>query len=435
MQQEEAAAALHNRKCGGTEQLFKDVVAVTVIDFAGAVDFQRLNRALNSVLATNPILACRMTSKGRDFFFRHDPEIQNILTEQTAADIKEKTAIIEQSLSTKFPAGKPLINCTLLFTADTRQYTLIAAFSHSIYDGVSLSHFVNTLLAAYEEPYDHHYTTSSPLEASIKQKKTFADFKIFLKREAAFRRAGRAGFPFEQTAPADKRSTRSVYKRISKELTKDIALASRKARTTPHGAIMAAMLFAMAKQLPENHKPFTMANNVDMRAANKIPMEQMGVYVSVINSLVGVEKNTEFWKLAKVCRKNLSLDAKKNMPAMAAFTYAWLAKFTPKWIENKLKNGSAMGRVNDLCISNLGNVTITEPEDGPGVENIISNVAIHEIGADFGLIPIDFKGRTGFNFLYTSPLTSTTAAETIMADFLNLLENCTKEKSFHPLQQ
>ncbi len=431
----EEAAAQHNRQCGGTEQLFKDVVAVTVIDFEGAVDFQHLNRALNRVLKENPLLACRMSGRGRNFFFRHDKEIENILNKKSVADEKGKCSFIEQTLSIKFPAGDPLITCTLLFTTDSQHYTLVAAFSHSIYDGVSLSHFVNTLLAAYGTEHTAHYSICRPLEEQILRKKTFSDLKAFLQRELTFRRAGRAGFPFQETAPPAKRSTKSIYKRISKELTKNIALASRKARTTPHGAIMAAMLFALAKQLPENRKAFTMANNVDMRAANKIPMEQMGVYVSVINSLVPVEHNTEFWKLAKECRKNLSRDGKKNMPGMAAFIYAKLAKFTPKWIENKVKKGSTMGRVNDLCISNLGTVKITEAENGLRVKNIISNVAIHEIGADFGLIPIDFRGRTGFNLLYTAPLTSTPMAETLMADFLNLLEQCTKMHSFHPLRQ
>lgn len=428
------AVSPYNRQCGESEYLFKDVVAVTVAKLGGTVDFQRLNHALNRVLNDNPLLACRIIKRGRDIFFCHDPKIQNILSAQTVAGDREEAEAIEKVLSWTFPAGAPLIHCRLITHSGNGSHTLVAAFSHSIYDGVSLSHFFNALLAACAERASNHSPVCRPLEEQIKRKKTFAEFRSFIKREFSFRRAGRVGFPFHQTAPVDKRSTRFVYRQISLELTKKIASASRKARTTPHGAIMAAILLAMARRLPAGKHSLSMANNVDMRAPNKIPMEQMGVYVSVINNLVDVSADTEFWTLAKTCRKNLSLDAKRNMPAMAALVYSFLAKFTPKFIENMVKNGSGMGRVNDLCISNVGTVTLKEYENSITVENIISHVAIHQIGADYGLIPVDYQGRTGFNFLYSNPLTSTAEAEGIMLDFLLLLRRSTEEIEFFPLR-
>ncbi len=111
-----------------------------------------------------------------------------------------------------------------------------------------------------------------------------------------------------------------------------------------------------------------------------------------------------------------------------------LMKYTPEFVHEKVRNGPFMGRIGNLCISNLGTVNINEDDAGVAVEKIVSHVAIHDIGSNFGLIPLDFKGQTGFNLLYVNPLTSDEDAHTVMVNFLSLLTQCVEEKEFWPLK-
>jgi NRPS condensation-like uncharacterized protein len=429
-----------NRKLGGMEYLFRTTMAVIAVKMKGPVNPEALNNAINRIMAENHILACRIIKKGSHYFFQHNPDYQNILAEKNIASEAEESRIIETILQQDFNSGNQVFACTLLSYPDQAHFSLLVTYNHAISDGGSLHYFVSSLFEAYtaslnKDPEKKSIITTRPMEEYIHYKKTFQDFRKFIGREFAIRMQKRAVFPFHDTAPKNQRATRSMYRSISAELTRKITRASRKARTTPHGAYMAAILFAMAKHIPDNKLPFTMANNVNMRPQNNIPDNRIGVYISILQHQIPLHQDVEFWDLAKTSRKNLSKDAKCNMPTMAVALYYPVSKLIPRKMEEKTANGPDMGRVNNLCVASLGRMDIGGEFGGVTVENVISHVAIHEVGPNFGLIFMDYQGRLRFNLQYVSPLTTENEAKSIMDDFLKLLEQCVEENKFWPLKQ
>jgi len=427
------------RKIGGLEYIFRESVAVTAFTLRGAVDHSVLKEALQKVVLENPLLACRIEQQGGNYYFCHDPDNRLVLSTIKADAAVSLATLVEDEMSEKFECGERLFRCRLICGADAESCVLLASFSHAIYDGTSLGYFINTLLAAYQqidtgERSAAAVTISPSYEEYIQHRKSLQDFIRFARREAAVRLKKRAVFPIHTSVPVEERVTKTIYRRLTAEETVNIARASRKARTTANGAIMAAMLFAIAGRLPENRHAFSLVNNINMRSKYKIPNEQMGVYVSVISSMVAVDKDVDFWQLAVKCRKDLSSDVKNDLPDTVAAFCCPIIKYTPAFFEKKIKDGSTMGRMNTLCISDLGTIKVAQRPIGFTVEDIVSNVGIHEVGSDFGLIPLTYNGRTGFNLHYVQPLITDAEAEVVMTDFLKLLDRCTGEKEFWPLK-
>ena len=434
------AASGQNRKLGGMEYLFRTIMAVIAVKIKGPADPVIFNKAINRIMAENPILACRIIKKSSHYFFQHNPDYQNILIEKNITSASEEATIIENLLGQKCTSGNQVFACTILSYPDQNQCTLLVAYNHAIADGGSLHFFLTSLFDSYAavlkgDPETQSIIVTQPMEQYIHHKKTFQDFKKFIGRELTIRMQKRAVFPFHRTAPLAQRSTRSMYRSISAELTRKITKASRRARTTPHGAYMAALLFALAKHLPDNTHPFTMANNVNMRPQNNIPDNRIGVYISILHHQIPLHGDVEFWDLAKTSRKNISKDTKCNMPTMAVALYYPISRLIPKKMDDQTANGPSMGRVNNICVASLGKMDISGAFGGIAVDNVISHVAIHEIGPNFGLIFMDYQGRLRFNLQYVSPLTSEDEARSIMDNFLILLEQCVEKNKFWPLKQ
>jgi NRPS condensation-like uncharacterized protein len=428
-----------NRKLGATEYLFKKTAGVAEITVKGTVDPALLNRAVNRVLIENPLVACRIVQKGKDFWFQHEAEYRDIVETRTLATEAEKEDYIRKSMARTSIGEDMVFLCTFLSCSYCENDTLLFSYNHAIADGSSLIHFIKAVFSCYAAVAAGDNSVgqpvfSPPMEEYPQKKKTFRDLRAILARELPIRLKKRARFPFHAMAPLAERQTRTIFRSVSYEMTVRYYKACRKSRTTVHGIFMAAMLFALARRLAHNEQPFSMANNVSMRALLNVPYEQMGAYVSVINNRVAISPDMEFWALAKSTRKALSVDNKNNLPAMSPVIYYPITRLMPKSMEMKMMNGPDMGRAGNLVVANLGKMSVPGDFGGTSVKNIISHVAIHHLGPDFGVVLMDHGGRFGFNLHYIWPLSTSQNAEAIMDDFLQLLERCTVEQEFFPLQ-
>ncbi len=427
------------RKLGATEYIYRKTAGVVEVTLQGEVDVSVLNKAINRVLIENPVFSCKIIKKGKNYWFQHDPGYRDILKTFTIDKDEEKTAFIEKSMARTTLCEEMVFQCAFFSCACSEYDTLLIPYNHAIADGASMIFFIQTLLSSYDaicngDTTVNPPTISPPMEDYPQAPKKFKDFMAILKRELPVRLKKRARFPFHDTAPIESRQTRTIYKKVSSEVTAKYYKACRKSRTTVHGIVMAAMLFALARRLPDNTRPFSMTNNVNMRTLLHVPYEQMGIYVSMIDNLVSVTRDMEFWALAKSTRKNISVDSKNNLPAMSPVIYYPIHRIMPQKMNDKMINGPDMGRALNLTVANLGKMNAPGEFSGISVHNLISHVAIHHLGPDFGLVLMDTQGHFGFNLHYVWPLTTAATAQKIMDDFLQILKRCTEEETFFPLK-
>lgn len=138
------------RELGGLEYIFRESIAVTAFTLKGTVNHTVLEQALNSVVQANPLLACRLKQQKGKYCFRHTPHTKTTLITANARPNFSLNSLVEREMSTKFNCGEPLFRCQLILNTDIENCVLLASFSHAIYDGLSLSYFINSLLVAYQ---------------------------------------------------------------------------------------------------------------------------------------------------------------------------------------------------------------------------------------------------------------------------------------------
>jgi NRPS condensation-like uncharacterized protein len=415
-----------NRKLGWVEGIFKDTVVVTEVELSGELDRTIFARAIALMLARNPILSCRMVKRGGDYYFEHQNSPENIITEINVDSDERLQHFVAEALQKKFADGDKAFHCYLLRWPANSRFTLLAHFSHAIYDGVSLSSFIRGLCLAYEEIAADRVQGVAPLitprlEDYPQAKISFKDIKYYINKTRAASGGGRSFLPIHQEAPREQRLTRSVYEAISPDLTERLIKASRKQRTTFHGVIMAAMYYAMLPHLAHKEQPFILGNNIDLRPLNEIPTALMGPYITLVTQKIPFSESSGFWQIAKATRQDISLDMIHKFPIITDRIEAFLTRILPRQIIKKLEKSGHMGRVFNLCISNLGSLEAPEQFAGIRVEKIVSHVAIENRGPDLLMTVIYFRERLSFNLIYAAPLIETKLAETIMADFIGLL--------------
>jgi len=448
-----------HRLLGSTEQLFykmRDYGGINTLSFAhGKIsnidspifDLSRLKIALKKLQSDSFLLSSTIKNlNGSPAFCRCNQEKLPLKVIHDA-DQHQFNKQLEDALSIHYDDAHVLWSVTIIYYKnDPRKFSIIAAFDHSIADGTSLCYFIDSLMRTYIDSSNVDKTEDKPLslpksiepdlESFTKYKITIRDILNFAPNEIS-----KMIFPpmqpkFLSHANFEERITKTQHEKFSEEKSAKLISLSRKNGSTVHGLLVAAFLFVAAKQKwleiesnnkskssPSNLKLST-TNNISFRKDYGIPNQQTGVYISAVNSQFKLSKNTDIWQLAKSVNQSIAFKKEKKLHISSTLIFEWLQRLMSDAFRVNLLNNHTQGRLETLCVSNVGKLNITGCYDDIELTDIGLCAGQHGFGPSYMMIPLFFKQKISYVFHYISPLASDSQAETMCKDINNLLDQC-----------
>jgi hypothetical protein len=94
-----------------------------------------------------------------------------------------------------------------------------------------------------------------------------------------------------------------------------------------------------------------------------------------------------------------------------------------------LLNNHTQGRLETLCVSNVGKLNITGSYGDIELTDIGICGGQHGFGPSYMMLPLSFKQQLSYVFHYISPLTSDSQAETMCQEINKLLDQCTHQQA------
>jgi Condensation domain len=296
--------------------------------FSGALNQTILQQALEALQERHPLLRVRIVEEGRGNARFISDLTGTIPVRSVRADADQWAPEAEVELNTRFDTeSAPLLRCVLI-QHDTEHHTVLLVFHHSIGDGLSGAYLMRDLFSAAdaiiggEKPSLPPMAPKQAMEAyfpnwvkGAKGRLTHLGFiadyiGLELKRERPARLKKDGWAPFE------KRSVHIHALTIKGAVLERLHRRAKHYHTTVHGAMLAAMILAMARDLDlKQPRLFSVGSPVNLRKHLHPPMaDDVGFSVAMGFSTNSAKRDTAFWPLAKATRQFLYRCVEKGIP-------------------------------------------------------------------------------------------------------------------------
>lgn len=296
--------------------------------FIGPLNEAILQKALDVLQARHPLLRVRIAREGRNnakFISDSAPTIPIRLARSISGKWTEDA---ERELNTRFSAERaPLMRCVLI-QHDNEQHTVLLSFHHAIGDGLSGAYLMRDLFSSADAILGGKNPSLPPMEPMKAMETYFPNWVkgargrlvhlgfmanyigLELKRErpACLKRDG--------WAPFEKRSVHIHALKIQGSVLEKLHLRAKHYRTTVHGAMLAAMILAMARDLDlKNPGLFSVGSPVNLRKhLQPLIGDDVGFFVAMGFSTNSAKRDTAFWPLARNTRQFLYQCVEKGIP-------------------------------------------------------------------------------------------------------------------------
>jgi hypothetical protein len=267
-------------------------------------------------------------------------------------------------------ASKPLWRlCVITHPEDTKHCIIFFTWQHVIGDGMSSTMFFDKFLDILNNgnidqnpestiqlkkideiplPYDQRGSPKPNIITEVVPKAISALFtpKFISQRLDANRWAG------EFTAKEEKHNTTARTFEISLE---KLLPRCKSEKVTPHCALYIAAITAASSELIDGPAKITIATPVNARqfCNPKIPADEIGNFVGVLDNAVQVPLKEPFWDEARKYRKKLKENQRDE--AIATQYLGFLGTYPEEWVKffKKPLTNSKMGRSGGLELSDL----------------------------------------------------------------------------------
>lgn len=296
--------------------------------FSGFLDISMIQHAMIVLQDRHPLLRVRIvrSGRGRTKFITDPAATIPIRSVQTSPDKWVREA--ERELNNRFNAEKaPLLRCTLI-QHEIEYHTVLLVFHHSIGDGLSGAYLMRDLLYTADaiirkkNPMLPPMETKQAMEAYFpgwvkraKGRLAHLDFiSDYIGLELKHQRP--AHLKKDGWAPFENRSARIHAIKIEGSVMDRLHLRAKKMKTTVHGAMLAAMILAMARDLNlKRPRLFSIGSPINLRRhLHPKIRDDVGFFVAMGFSTNAAKRDTPFWPLAGAARRYLYNCFEKGTP-------------------------------------------------------------------------------------------------------------------------
>ncbi|MFM7406528.1 MAG: phthiocerol/phthiodiolone dimycocerosyl transferase family protein [Cuspidothrix sp.] len=428
------------RKMGLVENLFEilhdlgAMIDVNVARISGELTPDILRQALDFVQKRHPMLQVHIVKLADGMYFESEGTTKiplRVLEEQYENHCLE---IAQDELHQRFSIGvDPLCRITFLRSPKSNDISeIIATFHHAITDGMSCMHFIHELLTYCQQIAESSLISEVVTMPLLPPIENLVDRNSIRKneQEEVNQQAGneiiKPKLIIEEDSSQEERRTSILFKRLTKENTISLISRCKQEKTTVHGALCAAMLFAVANFFDTNDGiNLLCGSNVSLRkyCNTEINHNYIGCLVSLLTIMHNLDSKTNFWDLARECKSKLNeaIDSGVHID---------------KIINNNLNHVNRnviiqmselnMGRTSTINISNRGQYKFLDHYGNIQLKELYFNTGQHIIGTCFWLGAMTFHEQLFCSFAHVVPLLSSKTAELLAQDVVNTLQKASE---------
>ncbi len=307
-----------NRPLGPTEAIYYLLDQLYCLNFvvfaeiSGSLDPARLERALQTVQAEQPLLRARLAMvRGRACFKAVPPE--QAVWKAQVRPLRNWRAAVAAELDAPFTGEAPLAR--FLWCQGRGKSVAAMVFHHTIADGKSgASLLIEVLRRAGGEdlPLKLRPPHRSAQDLDLIQSKGVMESSV--QKLKYWLGQGQAALKFPRQLPGydmrlgDKRSIKVIPVSMPKETTQALLASCRAHGTTVHGALGAAQVLALNAEFGSDQaRQLGLTSLADLRGVlrGKLSASDLGLYVATITTVHGLAAKPDFWQLAADIRGQL----------------------------------------------------------------------------------------------------------------------------------
>jgi len=434
-------AHLLNRSLGKSEHMYwllDKAYCLNFIAYAeleGSLSVDDLNKALRILQHENPILRAEITLNWRQHpvFRAVNPEEHPILVQQFELEQWQQQS--KQQLATPFPhQSSPLVRC-LWFKGKDKQSTLALVFHHSIADGRSGANLLAELLNkanSNPETVNLQRLTFKTAQPSAQRLDLFSNktlrgkaskWKVWLEESKQHFTVNGNLKDFDRRLHNERDiNIRSLS--LDKNQSASLLAACREHNTTIHGALGAAFLLAVnSEHNGSKLRKASLSSLADLRGLmmGNLTERDLGLYVATLTTAHTVQRNMNFWALAKEIPSELKQILHSGGGNMVNNVMQSGLIFTP--------NTKGARRLQAFCslqgaspmLTNIGRIPTIRLGDNLSVKSLAFAVspAAHQ---PFSVTVTSYEGEMKLNVLYDRNKLDDNTADRMIKNALALLE-------------
>ena len=191
------------------------------------------------------------------------------------------------------------------------------------------------------------------------------------------------------------------------------------------------MLFG-ATQISAFNEPIHLScsSNINLRKYSKPEIEPnyIGCFVSSGENIHTLTKNTDFWDLARECKKQVNSSINETINNL--IDGKRFANINRLSIKKSLEENST-GRIKTINISNLGKFDLVKSYGELKIKEIYFTVGQHLFGPCLWLGAVTFHEQLFCTFAHVTPLISSKTMNDFADCVVTILEKVSLEKSLH----
>ena len=428
---------------GITEKLFHKMQefgganALACAEIRGAFSVERMRAAVGQLAARHALLRCRVDVKDQwpHFVLHDEPELPLVVVERGSSEVRDRVIGEERKVDYYQQPWLWRVTC-VRDSADPGRFWMVVCMNHSVIDGTSLWHAIKQLLTDYATP------SNTPARAAVKElepnlesfqkyRLTFFDLLRFVAGQLVRLLFRRRRVPAEARVDSSQRTTQTVLRQFSPELSEQLRRRVREESTTVNGALSAAILFAAARRMaPGGSVTVDMETNVSFRKQYEVNNEQAGALVSILPTAHKVSPSRSFWDLARECREAIKTLVDNDRHVAATYLWEAIQRMMSDSAKRQVLDGKELGRLAPVAISNVGALDVPREYPGLTLEGLRFTAAQQGFGYYFGYYVGSLAGRLQITLSYAEPVISRATADAVADEVVTLLEHALVKGDF-----
>jgi hypothetical protein len=433
------------RELGYTETHFKIVndlaatgVIVAMIRVAGPLTVDMVRSALESLQIRHPVLRAYFGHSGDECdYLEVDEESVKI-----PLDVRKRTVdgqwleVFEEYLGLRFAEGERYLWRSTLLTSESGKrddHELVAAFSHSIMDGVSVGSLYGEfmdycdLICGGEQPDVQSFSLSPAVEDLVTRQ---ASWPAFVERVvelwgAQIIRMSEYLGRYEQIVPPERRRNKTLFCEFEEGQLEKLIHLCRENRTTLTSLLSAALMIAVSEvnigkdQEGRSKQVAVTARSLRDSCEPVIGKERLGCYIDLVPTTHAFDDDTSLWEIAFSYKSQLVQFMERDIGLPPRFSKPDVIKMFSSHEAAPFRDAFHWG----LGITNIG--LLDYPANrGPFTVKKLHFCTSDILGAFLmKLHALSMEDRLFCCLSYVEPLLSEKTARAIAANFVSVLES------------
>ncbi|WP_267383144.1 phthiocerol/phthiodiolone dimycocerosyl transferase family protein [Cyanobacterium sp. uoEpiScrs1] len=423
-------------RCGGSLNI------VTISRIKGDLNEEILRKALKIVQSNYPCLDYQIIGTLKNLYFTventYEIPLSTVYFDQ---NISFKKFILKE-LNTPLESNKYLLRCLLVLHREEPDIKyIITTIHHAISDGLSsvrlqeeIFNYCQMIASGQNLELNSNLSLKSSLLSLDNSFFKWIKNKINIINSVYF--LGILGFKMffyqieslksEENVVIELRNCGITQRYLEPEVTKTLINLCHLENTTVHGALCSAMLIAVANKIRKNQSRkinISCASYIDLRRRiePKVPLENMGMFVSFLTSFHTIKSETLFWELARDVTRQIN----KGLKQKDMFKPLLIIR---KIVDYFLVNSESFFAT--ISVTNIGKINVPKIKGKLILEEISfipSNVVFNKI---FTVAVATFNDKMILNFTVSQPSVTQDTLELLADDVISFLTKvCTSMKT------